>query len=374
MHLFFQSLFGLLSSFLKLLTLAFLSAEKMGMKVATTSFQCSQPIIPRSPSSSQTLASAISSPSSKSWCHSDGTGALALFCRYVHRLDPFALVGTSSTKLQRSRSFDHPKSRTHTIRRASSASLDAFSDEEFSKKIQELALRFQLSDDDDDYTSSKVDSGSELGSDSRDSHGVNRAESCNGVSEESLSLQKQRQFPLEPVEPPWPEIQQELLDWCGRDDTIPASIERKANSGDVPLSLRMIKKKMQWHEGFRDAGESAYCSVKKAFSSMVFIIRELHSYTLQMRELLFTEDLQAIIARVQKEMHASFVWLFQQVFSQTPTLMVYVMILLANFTVYSMGRNTAIAASPPIGSYAATTESVSVVQIQEQKNQKFDSS
>ena len=40
---------------------------------------------------------------------------------------------------------------------------------------------------------------------------------------------------------------------------------------------------------------------------MVFIIRELHSYTLQMRELLFYEDLQCILARVQKEMHASFV-------------------------------------------------------------------
>ncbi|KAB2606150.1 hypothetical protein D8674_008019 [Pyrus ussuriensis x Pyrus communis] len=47
---------------------------------------------------------------------------------------------------------------------------------------------------------------------------------------------------------------------------------------------------------------------------MVFIIRELHSYTLQMREILFFEDLQGILSRVQKEMQASFVWLFQQVF------------------------------------------------------------
>ncbi|XP_048430948.1 uncharacterized protein LOC125472915 [Pyrus x bretschneideri] len=74
---------------------------------------------------------------------------------------------------------------------------------------------------------------------------------------------------------------------------------------------------MQWQEGFREAGESACCSVKKAFSSMVFIIRELHSYTLQIREILFFEDLQGILSRVQKEMQTSFVWLFQQVFSRT---------------------------------------------------------
>lgn len=93
-------------------------------------------------------------------------------------------------------------------------------------------------------------------------------------------------------------------------------------------------------------GESA---VKRAFSSMVFMIRELQSFTLHMRELLLFEDLQGILLRVRKEMHASFVWLFQQVFSATPTLMVSVMILLANFTVYSIGSNSALAAAatPP---------------------------
>ncbi|KAL4312986.1 hypothetical protein GQ457_01G038340 [Hibiscus cannabinus] len=102
--------------------------------------------------------------------------------------------------------------------------------------------------------------------------------------------------------------------------------------------------KLQRQHGFWEAGESAYCSMKKAFSSMVFIIRELHCYTLQMREVLFFENLQGILDRVQKEMHASFVWLFQQVFSRTPTLMIYVMILLANYSVHSMGNNAALAA------------------------------
>lgn len=38
-------------------------------------------------------------------------------------------------------------------------------------------------------------------------------------------------------------------------------------------------------------------------------------------------------------MNDSFIWIFQCVFSRTPTLMVYVMLLLANFTVHSMVVN-----------------------------------
>ncbi|KAG6760948.1 hypothetical protein POTOM_034136 [Populus tomentosa] len=351
----------------------------MGVKVATTTcFQWSQPITYHSPSSFQSLASAISSPSSKRQRRFDGTGGCVLLCRCLQRLDRRTLFGTPlTTKIQRARSYEFQKSRGQTIKRASSASLDAFSDEEFSKKIQELALRFQLDDDGDDDGSDAVDSESEILSDSGDNLGsINGGDIySNFICEDSSNLvQDQRQFPLDSMEPPWPEIRQEPPDWSGRDDIIPASIERKANSVDLPLSLRMIRRKMQWQEGFREAGESAYCSVKKAFSSMVFIIRELHAFSLQMREFLFTEDLQGILARVQKEMHASFVWLFQQVFSHTPTLMVYVMILLANFTVHSMANNTALAAPPNSGSYAATTERISVVETPDQKNQKFDSS
>jgi hypothetical protein len=340
----------------------------MGVKVATTCLHWSQPILPRSPSSSQTLASAISSPSRRRRSCDGG----ALVCRYVQRLDRSAFFGVPPTKLYRSQSFDYPIPRAGTLKRACSASLDAFSDEEFSKKIQELALRFQLSDDsDDDNSTAMDDSESHMVPDSIDSF-----DSFNS-SVGFLQNQTHRipRPPLE-LEPPWPEIRHEPPDWPGRDEIIPASIERKANSVDLPLSLRIIKRKMQWEEGFREVGESACCSVKKAFSSMVFIIRELQSYTLHMREFLFYEDLQGILARVQKEMHASFVWLFQQVFSHTPTLMVYVMILLANFTVYSMAHNNvALAASPSLGSYSTTTEIGSVVEIDEdQKLQRFDSS
>ncbi|KAK6927080.1 hypothetical protein RJ641_008799 [Dillenia turbinata] len=297
-----------------------------GLRVATACLHWSQPVVPHhsSPSSSQTLASAVSSPSSKKQRHEP------LVCRFLH------------TKLYRSRSCELlTKSRGQTIRRACSASLDAFSDEEFSKKIQELALRFQLSEENE----AEAKAGSE------DNHHLNRQQGEVGYNN----------FGSREAE--------EIENWYepSTSDFL-ASIERKANSVDLPVSLRMIKRKKQkWQEGFREAGENAYCSVKKAFSSMVFIIRELHSYSLQMRELLFYEDLQGILTRVQKEVHASFVWLFQQVFSHTPTLMVYVMILLANFTVHSMATNPAIVASACV----PTTESVSM---SESQNQKFDSS
>ncbi|KAG6475891.1 hypothetical protein ZIOFF_065121 [Zingiber officinale] len=163
------------------------------------------------------------------------------------------------------------------------------------------------------------------------------------VSHPSSSLRKQESS----TEPPWVPVRPGPPDWS--DQIVPASVEKNANSVEIPLSLRIIKRKKRWDDGWwlREAGESAYCSVKRAFSSMVFMIRELQRYTLQMREELLREDLQGILARVQQEMNSSFVWLFQQIFSCTPTLMVSVMLLLANFTVYSMGHLDASAMAAP---------------------------
>ncbi|KAL1829045.1 hypothetical protein ACET3Z_007457 [Daucus carota] len=306
-----------------------------GMKVGSSCLNLSQHSVPHSSSSTQTLASAMSSPSRR-------RSLTEGFLRCAHTLERSAVFGFSS-KIYRTRSCEVPNLRGRTIRRGCSANMEAFSDEEFSKKIQELAMRFQLSD-------------------AADSTG-------SGVDESELELEpegnrNQNQSPfqssrVEPVEPP---------DW---QDIISHGIERKANSVELPLSLRMIKKKKQWKQGFVEVGETACTSVKKAFSSMVFIIRELQSYTLQMREVLFYEDLQGILVRVHKEMNASFVWLFQQVFSHTPTLMLYVMILLANYSVHSMASNTALAASTPLLSY--TTE-VSDMSKQKDVDQKFDSS
>lgn len=137
------------------------------------------------------------------------------------------------------------------------------------------------------------------------------------------------------LEPMMLGVRPEFPDWPDQDTAVWAAVERKAKSLEIPLSLRMIKKKLQWEEGFVDAKESEYCSVKTAFASMVYIIVELQTHALHMREVLCHEDLEMISAKVQKDMHSSFVWLFQQVFSKTPALMLQVMILLANFSVYS---------------------------------------
>ncbi|XP_022998217.1 uncharacterized protein LOC111492931 [Cucurbita maxima] len=311
----------------------------MEVKVATTCFHWSQPFIPHCPSSPQTLASTVLSPSSsKRRNYADG-GSLVWRC--AQRLEQSTLFGSKSTSLHRSRSCEIPKRTNRRINRTCSASLDAFSDEEFSKKIQELTLRFQHSADEDETA------------------GSNSA-TCADSDFDSVSGY---------VEPSWPETGHEPPDWPGPDELVPAMIERKANSFDLPVSLRMIKKKLQWQEDIRESGQSSHCSVKKAFSSVVFMIRELHSYALRLREILYFEDLQSILVRVQKETHASFVWLFQHVFSHTPTLMVSVMILLANFTVYSMGNNAAFASiSPPPAAV------VSVVESHNQHHSKFDSS
>ncbi|KAL8089543.1 hypothetical protein AgCh_039135 [Apium graveolens] len=273
---------------------------------------------------------------------SEGLG----FLRYGDRLGVFR----DSSRIYRTRSCEMGNLRGRRSRRGCCASMGEFSDEEFSEKIQELALRFQMVDGE----------GSVSGGDTESSFGPEVESEGNGSGKGNRDRSAFYMSRLEPVEPP---------DW---QDVISGSIERKANSVELPFSLRMIKKKKkQLKQGFVEVGESACTSVKKAFSSMVFIIRELQSYSLQMREVLFYEDLQAILVRVQKEMNASFVWLFQQVFSQTPTLMLYVMILLANYSVHSMASNSALAAAQPL-SY--TTESVSDISSRNDVDQKFDTS
>ncbi|KAL0865325.1 hypothetical protein Bca101_044443 [Brassica carinata] len=301
----------------------------MGVKVATTSTFHHLVAVHHS----QTLvSSAVSSPSRRrSFGGHDGR---SLSCRSLMQSPP-----PSSSPLFGSSNLRHSKSscellkssrptKTQLIRRAFTGSVDPFSEEEFSRKMQELSLKFQVEDNETETTTN--------------SFGLDRSSSS--------------------VEPPWPEMVQM------------SSIERKANSVDLPISLRIIKRKLQMEEGLviNQVGESACCSVKRAFSSMVFMIRELQSFTLHMRELLLFEDLQGILLRVRKEMHASFVWLFQQVFSATPTLMVSVMILLANFTVYSIGSNSALAAvsTPPTATVSFRFDTTDISETQE----RFDSS
>ncbi|ESW13780.1 hypothetical protein PHAVU_008G225600 [Phaseolus vulgaris] len=155
----------------------------------------------------------------------------------------------------------------------------------------------------------------------------------------------------EVLEPSLLGIQPEPPSWPERDEILRLSFERKVNSVEIPLSIRMIKKKLQLEEGFKEAGELTEltnCSMKKTFSSMMFIMHELQSRALQTRESLCGEDLESVMAKLGREMDASFVWLFQQVFWKTPTLMVDVMVLLANFLVFSTNDNTVKAIIPSL--------------------------
>ncbi|KZV35460.1 hypothetical protein F511_32505 [Dorcoceras hygrometricum] len=167
---------------------------------------------------------------------------------------------------------------------------------------------------------------------------ISRRDAVVGRDQDSFSTSR-----FDFLEPMMLGIRLEFADRPDQETAVWATIEQKAKSLEIPLSLRMIKKKLQCEEGFTEPKESVYCSIKAAFASMVFIIVELQSYALQMREALCNEDLEVIISKVQKEMNSSFVWLFQQVFSRTPSLMLYVMILLANFGVYSASHDVALA-------------------------------
>ncbi|KAK6933034.1 hypothetical protein RJ641_035928 [Dillenia turbinata] len=155
---------------------------------------------------------------------------------------------------------------------------------------------------------------------------------------------------VETLEPLLLGIKPDPPNWPEREELFRSNIERIASNLEIPVSLRIIKKKQQWQEGSREAQELTYGSVNKAFNSMVFIIRELQSFTLHMKDGLCCGDFDGVVNRVQRELNTSFVWLFQQVFAKTPTLMVYLMILLANFTVHSMTDNANFALASTLSS------------------------
>lgn len=101
-----------------------------------------------------------------------------------------------------------------------------------------------------------------------------------------------------------------LLDWPERWETNRFRIEHKANRVEIPLSLRMIKKKKQLQT---KTGGEVDCSVKKAFMSMVYIMGEIQNSAMQLKERSSCEDLKEVMSKVHGEMNDSFVWLFRQV-------------------------------------------------------------
>lgn len=279
-------------------------------------------------------------------------------------------------QLDRMRSFQECKRPGRRLRKTCSACMGDISDDDYLRRLQEMALQCHTSED----TEEEASKAAEQPKSSSMNHNQKGLAEDNRIGENSMISVKERNSrfehtgalnsrPFPSAQPDnnfcWPEP-----DWNKEGINVsrisPVSLEKKADGVGLPLSLRMLKRKQYKErgitpkqEGFRNSlaevvTESACCSVRKAFSSMVFIIRELQSYTIQMRQILCYGDLQELVSSVQKEMHASFVWLFQQVFSCTPALMVSVMILLANFTVYSMGNNVALASIPSVESPTAT--------------------
>ncbi|KAL2539895.1 Tetratricopeptide repeat (TPR)-like superfamily protein [Abeliophyllum distichum] len=248
-----------------------------------------------------------------------------------------------------SQTFNKTLSRGHTIKRSCCSNLGDVFYEEPSNHVEGLTDRFSLLE------------GEENEGDMSNRLHCEISETSPSTSKYAMNKNSFLPSNFEFLEPMKLGIRPDALDWPERETVMWATLEQKAKSFDLPLSLRMLKKKLQLEEVFTHSEDSVCCSVKKAFASMVFIVVELQSYALQMREALCHEDLEIIIAKVQKEMHSSFVWLFQHVFSRTPALMIYLMILLANFSVYSACHNVSIAEASLLGSSSIESTSVSEI-------------
>ncbi|GAB4831929.1 hypothetical protein Ancab_005944 [Ancistrocladus abbreviatus] len=239
-------------------------------------------------------------------------------CRRVRRSDS-ATFG-ANLKLPRSQSCGYIKPAGHSLRRSCSASYDKLNGEEFGKQRDESAPKLNVS-----ITEATVEFDV-----------FDRSFSRNDAARPfSLS---QRDL----LEPSLLGIRPEPPDWPARDEMIRDCIARRANNTELPFSLRMLKKKQRLKEEEGSKGEASggsdSSSANKAFAATVYIIRELQSNALYRRGIALDEDMDGIIDKVQREMNSSFIWLFREVFSRTPDLMVDVMLLMANFTVYSMEK------------------------------------
>ncbi|KAJ0101398.1 hypothetical protein Patl1_06556 [Pistacia atlantica] len=66
--------------------------------------------------------------------------------------------------------------------------------------------------------------------------------------------------------------------WPERDEINRVNIEQKANCVGIPLSLKMIKRKQKWQQGFGDAGDFAYwfCDEGIFFITITLLLPLLH--------------------------------------------------------------------------------------------------
>ncbi|XWS07659.1 hypothetical protein CRYUN_Cryun41cG0008500 [Craigia yunnanensis] len=199
--------------------------------------------------------------------------------------------------VHRSTLFSSRKFRGHNLKLARSARFNDFLPGELSKRIEGEVQPF---DDTchEEYNEKFYEKGGQKG----------------------IEMNSSMQFLPSTIEFPDPYllgIWPEPPDWPERDEIRRISIEQKANNVGIPLSLRIIKRKQKWKVGFVNAGEFAYCSVKKAFSSLLFIIRELQNYTLVIREGLYCEDLLESMTKMQRHKFNVCVAISTSVFENT---------------------------------------------------------
>ncbi|XP_030534403.1 uncharacterized protein LOC115743661 [Rhodamnia argentea] len=265
-------------------------------------------------------------------------------CRLVHRTAPFGFH----------------KSRNGWLKRFCCRSSEMFSGGEVSNQTSELALGTSVSMWGDGDCSDTMDVACAVADVSGHFLNMEAEGSGNrGFLDRSSCLKMDFLEPsllgIWPTPPEWPE----------RNKIVGIGIEMKAKSIEIPLSLRMIKRKKQQDMRTIAAREYECSSVEKAFASMVLIMREIQSYAMHTRENLYSEDLGEIVNKVHREINASSVWIFQQVFSQAPTLMVHVMILSADFSAYSVTHNMSNMSSE------VSLETWMLVEDKGQENSKF---
>ncbi|XP_022871501.1 uncharacterized protein LOC111390670 [Olea europaea var. sylvestris] len=249
----------------------------------------------------------------------------------------------SSENMRQSQTFNKTLSRGRTLKLSCCSNLGYIFHEEPSNHVEGLTERFHLLEGEENEGEKHCEISESGPSTSK------YAMTKNLFLQSEFDFLELKRLRIRPEAPDWPE--RKAVMW--------ATLEQKARSFDLPLSLRMVKKKLQLEKAFTHSEDSVCCSVKKAFASMVFIVIELQSYALQMREASCREELEIIKAKVQKELHSSFVWLFQQVFSRTPAMMIYVMILVANFSVHSACHNVFIGEVSLLGSPSLDSTMVS---------------
>lgn len=107
------------------------------------------------------------------------------------------------------------------------------------------------------------------------------------------------------------------------------------NLSALPRSLKRRKNKE------KNMSRPRLCAMSNGFSAMAFIIKSMHRHVLEMQE----DHLLNLVTPMHRDMDLSFSLLFQQVFARTPEYMLAVMVLLAEFSVLSLGKHMAFAAA-----------------------------